>query len=81
VTAAAINNRGDIAGFDTDAQGNVDSFLLSRWGHETTLDFPGATSTQALGVNDAGALVGFYADGAGNTDGMLAMPLSHHRHH
>jgi hypothetical protein len=62
VTAAAINNRGDIAGFDTDAQGNVDSFLLSNWGHETTLDYPGAMSTQALGVNDGDEVVGVYTD-------------------
>ena len=62
VTATAINNSGDIAGFDTDAQSNVASFLLGRWGHETTLAFPGATSTQALGVNDGDEVVGVYTD-------------------
>lgn len=62
VTAAAINNRGDIAGFDSDAQGNVASFLLGRWGHETTLAYPGASSTQALGVNDSDEVVGVYTN-------------------
>ncbi len=62
VTASAINNRGDIAGFDTDAQGNVDSFLLGRWGRETALDYPGAMSTQALGVNDSDEVVGVYTN-------------------
>jgi hypothetical protein len=62
VTTAAINNRGDIAGFDTDAQGNVQSFLLGRWGRETTLAYPGATSTQAFGVNDSDEVVGIYTD-------------------
>jgi hypothetical protein len=62
VTAAAINNSGDIAGFETDAQGKVDSFLLGRWGRETTLQFPGATSTQAFGVNDSDEVVGVYTN-------------------
>ena len=62
VTAAAINNRGDIAGFDTDAAGNTESFLLGRWGHETTLTYPGATSTQALGVNNSDEVVGVYTN-------------------
>jgi hypothetical protein len=74
VTAAAINNRGDIAGFNTDAQGNVDSFLLSRWGHETTLDFPGATSTQALGVNDSDEVVGVYTNSDMSTHGFTWTP-------
>jgi hypothetical protein len=62
VTAAANNNRGDIAGFETDAQGNVDGFLLSGAGDETTLDYPGAMSTQALGVNDRDEVVGVYTN-------------------
>ena len=49
-------------GFDTDAQGNVESFLLGRWGLETTLAYPGATSTQALGVNDSDEVVGVYTN-------------------
>jgi hypothetical protein len=52
VAAAAINNRGDIAGFETDASasGNVDGFVLRADGQLTTLDYPGATMTQALGI-------------------------------
>lgn len=61
VTAAAINNRGDIAGFDTN-EGGTQSFLLGRWGRETTLAYPGASSTQALGVNDNDEVVGVYTN-------------------
>ena len=62
VTAAGINNRGDIAGFDTNAQGDTVSFLLGRWGRQTTIAYPGAASTQALGVNDSDEVVGVYTN-------------------
>jgi hypothetical protein len=64
VTAAAINNHGDIAGSYTDAAGNTDGFVT--WGGFTTLDFPGATATQAFGVNDSDEVVGTYTDGTGS---------------
>ena len=64
MTASAINNRGDIAGFETDAQGNNDAFLLTHRGRDITLAFPGASSTQALGVNDSDEVVGTYTDSA-----------------
>lgn len=59
-TTAAINNRGDLAGFETDANGNVDGFLMRRDGTVTTLDYPGAVMTSALGVNDSDEVVGVY---------------------
>jgi hypothetical protein len=65
LTAAAINNHGDIAGFYTNpATGNTDGFL-KRGGHFTDLAVPGATSTTALGVNDHDEVVGTYTVGTG----------------
>jgi Domain of unknown function (DUF5050) len=66
VTATAINNRGDIAGFENGADGNVHGFLLSADGRVTTLDAPGAGTTRALGVNDHDEVVGVYKVGTGS---------------
>lgn len=41
VTATAINNLGDIAGFDTYSSGTVESFLHQDGGRMITLIFPG----------------------------------------
>jgi hypothetical protein len=35
----------------------------------TTIDFPGAITTDATGINSSGEIVGFYTDGAGTTHG------------
>jgi hypothetical protein len=59
LTAAAINNRGDVAGFYNKTASQVDAFL--------TLAVPGATMTQAFGVNDSGEVVGSYTAGLGNS--------------
>jgi hypothetical protein len=68
VTAAAINNRGDVAGFDTNAGGVVEGFLRhDNGGDVTPLAFPGATMTQAFGVNDRDHVVGAYELGTGST--------------
>jgi len=37
----------------------------------STLDFPGATGTQARGINNAGQVVGFYYDASGEQHGFL----------
>jgi hypothetical protein len=63
-TAAAINNRGDIAGFAT-IGGNTEGFLLHN-GHFKTLSVPGSASTQAFGVNDSDEVVGQFMLGSGN---------------
>ena len=69
LTAAAINDRGDVAGFYTNpATGNTDGFLL-RHGQLTDLAVPGATTTMALGVNNFDEVVGTYTDAAGNMHG------------
>jgi Cu/Zn superoxide dismutase len=67
LTAAGINNNGDVAGFYVDKKGNTDAFLAYRYGKFRTLDFPGATATQAFGVNDRDEIVGAYTDGTGST--------------
>ena len=70
LTAAAIDNRGDIAGFYTDARGTTDAFLDYRHGPFRTLDVPGASSTEALGVNDHDEVVGVYTVGTGASAAM-----------
>jgi hypothetical protein len=70
-TAAGINNRGDIAGFGTDATGDssnglVVAYLLRRNGLPTILSVPGASMTQALGINDGDEVVGVYQTGTGD---------------
>ena len=66
LTAAAINNHGDIAGFYTDKNGNTDAFLDYKNGRFRTLDVPGASATQAFGVNDRDEVVGAYTVGTGS---------------
>jgi probable HAF family extracellular repeat protein len=69
---AAINNKGDVAGFlpPLTAGGRTDGFLKLANGTFTTLAVPGATMTQAFGVNDAGEVVGAYTTGTGKTEKM-----------
>jgi Cu/Zn superoxide dismutase len=67
LTAAAINDSGDVAGFYVDKAGKTDAFLAYYHGKFRTLDFPGASATQALGVNDHNEVVGDYTVGSGTT--------------
>ncbi len=67
LTAAAINNFGDVAGFYNKTSAQVDAFLKLRSGRFITIAFPGATMTQAFGVNDGGEVVGAYTTGSGNS--------------
>jgi hypothetical protein len=66
LTAAAINNRGAVAGFYNKTSAQVDAFLKLRTGRFITLAYPGATMTQAFGVNDSDEVVGAYTTGTGN---------------
>jgi len=67
LTAAAINDLGQVAGFYTNpGTGNTDGFLLSH-GHLTDLAVPGASSTMALGVNNYDEVVGVYTGGSGSS--------------
>jgi len=66
LTAAAVNNHGDVAGFYTNpATGNTDGFLKVH-GKFIDLAAPGAAATTALGVNDRDEVVGTYTVGSGN---------------
>jgi len=67
LTAAAINDRGDVAGFYTAGDGNTDAFI--KFGNQTfiNLSVPGASSTMALGVSNSDEVVGTYTVGSGNS--------------
>ena len=67
VTAAAINNGGDVAGFDAKGKGPTEGFLKLRKGHVFRLQVPGSSMTEALGVNDGDVVVGVYQVGTGNS--------------
>jgi hypothetical protein len=67
LTAAGINNRGDVTGFYNKTSSVVDSFLKLHTGQFITLAFPGASATNASGVNDSDEVVGTYTTGSGNS--------------
>jgi len=67
LTAAGINNHRDVTGFYTDKNGVTDAFLAYGNGKFRTLDYPGASATQALGVNDNDEVVGVYTVGTGSS--------------
>jgi hypothetical protein len=66
VAAAAINDRNDIAGFETNSGGTVEGFLKLNDGRVTTLMVPGSSMTQAFGLNDGDVVVGTYQVGTGD---------------
>ncbi len=68
LTAAAINESGQVAGFYTNpATENTDGFLLIHRDGFRDLAVPGASSTMALGVNDRDEVVGVYQVGTGSS--------------
>lgn len=69
-TTAAINNSGKIAGFYTDAGGAMHGFVTVG-GTFTTIDVPGAMSTQLFGLNNLGQAVGTEIDASGAMHGIL----------
>ncbi|HZR53483.1 MAG TPA: hypothetical protein VFB06_28750 [Streptosporangiaceae bacterium] len=66
LTAAAINDHGDVAGFYNRTSAKVDAFLRLSDGRFITLAVPGASMTQAFGVNDGDEVVGAYTTGSGD---------------
>ena len=66
LTAAGINNRGDVTGFYAASSSQTDAFLRLSYGRFLTLAVPGASMTQALGVNDRDEVVGVYTVGSGS---------------
>jgi hypothetical protein len=73
LTAAAINNRGDVAGFYNVNSKTVDGFIKLANGTFTKLAVPGADMTQAFGVNDSDWVVGAYTVGTA-THGFIWRP-------
>jgi hypothetical protein len=67
LTAAAINNKGDVAGVYTNAAGTTDGFLETHGGQFIDLAVPGASSTMALGVNSHDEVVGTFSVGSGSS--------------
>ena len=67
LTAAAINDRGDVAGFYMTRSGKTDAFLKTAGGQFSTLAYPRAVATNAFGVNGSDEVVGTYTDGTGNS--------------
>jgi probable HAF family extracellular repeat protein len=74
LTAAAINDLGDVAGFATNSAGATEGFLLRSDGKLFRLSFPGASATQAFGVNNGDEVVGQYTDSGGKTHGFVWAP-------
>jgi hypothetical protein len=66
LTATAINNAGDVAGFYARSSSQTDAFLRLYSGRFITLAVPGASMTQAFGVNDRDEVVGAYTTGSGS---------------
>ena len=66
LTATALNNRGDVAGFYDGHHGRTNAFLKTAFGNFITIAYPGAAMTQAFGVNDRDEVVGAYTMGSGN---------------
>jgi probable HAF family extracellular repeat protein len=57
--ALGINDRSEVVGYFSDANGRDHGFLRAR-GEFTVIDFPESTGTQAYGINNFGQIVGIY---------------------
>jgi hypothetical protein len=66
LTAAAINNHGEIAGFYVNGKGVTVAFVSTKHSF-TTFAWPHASMTQAFGINDNGVVVGSYQLGTGSS--------------
>jgi probable HAF family extracellular repeat protein len=65
----SINNKGQIAGYFTDASGYSSGFMFQD-GVYYTINIPGSTDTFIYGINDVGQMVGSFIDSSG-THGFL----------
>jgi uncharacterized membrane protein len=77
VDDGGVNARGDIVGTYCDLPGTcligpfpTHGFLWSN-GDLTTIDYPGATATAALGINERGDIAGGYIDANGHPSGFV----------
>ncbi|MGA3155587.1 MAG: hypothetical protein ACLP3Q_23580, partial [Streptosporangiaceae bacterium] len=66
LTATAINNLGNVAGFYVASGGTTDAFLKTAH-HFYTLAIPGASMTRAFGVSDLNEVAGAYTIGTGSS--------------
>lgn len=67
LTAAAISDHGDVAGFYVASGGVTDGFFKTAGGVFVKLAVRGASMTQAFGINNHDEVVGAYTVGTGNT--------------
>jgi PEP-CTERM motif-containing protein len=67
INLLGINDSGTIAGFDNALTNQ--GFTLTLPGSFTTVNFPGAASSQVTGINAAGDVSGIYVDAAGDNHG------------
>lgn len=74
VTAAAINNHGDIAGFYVTASSMIG--WLEKGGNFSTFTYPKSSATMALGVNDHDDIVGVYSASSAMHGFLLENPLT-----
>jgi probable HAF family extracellular repeat protein len=66
-----VNNAGAVVGFYLyDATGDFAAFV-DEAGVLSSFQYPGSSSTQALGINDLGEIVGDYVAGSGQMFGFL----------
>jgi len=79
VTAAGINDDGDVVGFLTASNGNIASFLLQGTTF-SEFEFPHSPNTTALGVNRFDQIVGVYVDSMGKMHGFVLTHPLHHAH-
>ena len=68
--ATGINDAGDVVGFESSSTNVVSSFFIQS-GISTRLQFPGGSSTEALGINSSDQIVGSYVDGSGVMHGFV----------
>lgn len=67
----AINNKGEIAGYGTLANGTTRAFRWTEAGGLEDLGANGGWLSQAIGINDNGDVVGVYIDASNNPHGFL----------
>jgi hypothetical protein len=70
-TATAINDHGAVAGFFTQANGNIVSFIKQASGAWTMVAVPGSRTTEIFGLNDNGVAVGMYVGAHKQTYGFV----------
>jgi len=71
-----INDRRQVVGYYTAADGTLAGFLREPNGQLVDVIFPGAGNTQAYGINDCGIIIGLWTDGTAH--GFYGRPANLH---